>query len=113
MAPGSGQFGAPGGTRAKREKGDLRFPTTAPGTTGLRRLTRGARATGGICLFAEKNTEALHRARDSGNFDGVAGDTAARQGTRPKIRHAAGGIHEGVGTEKRNAQPARSNPDIR
>src|SRR6267143_51585 len=105
MAPGRGGFGAPGHARAKREKGDLRSPATAPGTIGVRPLTFGAGATGGICFFAEKNTEALHDAGDSGQPDGVAGDSAAREGTRPKIRQAAGGVHEGVGTEKRNARP--------
>src|SRR6266480_2526433 len=107
MAPGSGGFGASGHTCAKREKGDLRSPATAPGTIGVRPLTSGARATGGICFFAEKNTEALHGAGDSGQSDEVAGDTAAREGTRPKICHAAGRVYEGVGTEKRNARPGR------
>src|SRR6267378_2077039 len=107
MAPGSKGFGAPGHACAKREKGDLRSPATAPGTIGVRPLTSGARATGGICFFAEKNSEALHGAGDSGQSDGVAGDTAAREGTRPKIRQTAGGIHEGVGTKKRNAWSGR------
>src|SRR4029077_14604973 len=102
MAFGSKGFGASGGTRAKREKSDLRSPTTAPAEIGLRRLASSARATGGICFFAEKNVEALHGAGDSGQPDGLAGDTAAREGTRPKIRQAAGGVHEGVGAEERN-----------
>src|SRR5260370_6468931 len=105
MALAGAGFGAPGGARPEREKSDLRSPATAPRTIGLRRLASGARATGGICFFAEKNTEAVHGARDSGSFDGLAGGTAARQGTRPKIRHAASGIHEGVGTEKRTSRP--------
>src|SRR5437879_2033200 len=103
MAPGSKGFGAAGHTGANREKGDLRSLATAPGTIGVRPLTSGARATGGICFFAKKNTEALHGAGDSGQSDEVAGDTAAREGTRPKICHAAGRVYEGVGTEKRNA----------
>ena len=106
MALGSGGFSAPGGARAKREKGNLRPPATAPGATGVRPLACGARGTGGIYFFAEKNAEALHGTRDSGNSDGVAGDPAAREAARPKIRQTAGGIHEGVGTEKRNARPA-------
>src|SRR4029077_10062607 len=101
MALGSKGFGAPGGTRAKREKGDLRSPTTAPGEIGLRRLASGARAARGICVCTEKNVEALHGARDSRSFDGLAGNTAAREGTRPKIHQAAGRVHEGVGAEKR------------
>ena len=106
MALGSGGFSAPGGARAKREKGNLRPPATAPGATGVRPLACGARGTGGIYFFAEKNAEALHGTRDSGSSDGVAGDSAAREAARPKIRQTAGGIHEGVGTEKRNARPA-------
>src|SRR2546421_1495606 len=105
MAIGSKGFGASGHTCAKREKGDLRSSATAPGTIGVRPLTSGARATGGICFFAKKNSEALHGAGDSGQSDGVAGDSAAREGTRPKICHAAGGVYEGVGSEKRNAWP--------
>src|SRR5712671_4289137 len=105
MAPGSGGFGAPGHACAKREKGDLRPSAGAPGKIGLRPLASGARTTGGICFFSEKNTEALHGAGDSGSSAGVAGDPAAREGTGSKIRQAAGGIHEGVGTEKRNARP--------
>src|SRR6267378_1194181 len=105
MAPGSGGFGTPGGARAKREKGYLRPLATTPGSTGVRPIACGARATGGICFFAEKNSEALHGTRDSGSSDGVAGDSAAREPARSKIRQTAGGIHEGVGTEKRNARP--------
>src|SRR6202521_553385 len=105
MAPGSGGFGGTGHACAKGEKGDLRPLRSAPGKIGFRWLASGARATGGICFFAEKNTEALHGAGDSGSSDGVAGDPAAREGTGPKIRQAAGGIHEGGGKEKRNAWP--------
>src|SRR5882724_3969384 len=104
MAPGSAGFGAPGGARAKREEGHLRPAASAPGKISVRPLASGPPATGGICFFAEKNTEELHGARDSGRPDGVAGDPAAREGTGPKIRQAAGGVYEGVGTEKRNAR---------
>src|SRR5216684_5407272 len=104
MAPGSSGSGSLGGARAKREKGDLRPSAGAPGKIGFRPLASGARATGGIRFFAEKNIEALHGAGDSGSADGVAGNITAREGTRSKIRYAAGGIHEGVGTEKRNAR---------
>src|SRR5438876_9385316 len=106
MALGSGGFSAPGGARAKRKEGDLRPPATASGATGVRPIACGARGTGGIYFFAEENAEALHGTRDSGSSDGVAGDSAAREAARPKIRQTAGGIHEGVGTEKRNARHA-------
>src|SRR6267142_2271557 len=105
MAPGGAGFGAPGHAWAKGEEGHLQPSASAPGEIGFRPLAGGAQATGGICFFAEKNTEALHGAGDSRSSDGVAGDTAAREGTGPKICQAAGGIHEGVGTEKRNAWP--------
>src|SRR5947209_8746524 len=106
MAPGGDGFGTPGGARAKREKGYLRPLATTPGSTGVRPIACGNQATGGICFFAQKDSEALHGSRDSDQRDGVAGDPRAREGTRPKIRQATGGIYEGVGTKERNARPA-------
>ena len=104
MAPGGGGLGAPGGARAKRQKGDLRHPATAPGAIALRPVACGAGAAGRVCFVREKNAQAVDRAGDSGPPDGVAGNTAACQGTGPKIRDATGGIHEGMGTEERNAR---------
>ena len=81
VAPGSCGFGAPGHACAKREEGDLRPSAIAPRTIGVRPLASGAWAAGGICFCAEKNSEALYRAGDSGESGRVAGDTAAREGT--------------------------------
>src|SRR5437016_3816024 len=104
MAPGGRGSGAPGRARAKRQEGDLRHPATAPGAIGLRPAACGTGATGGVCFVREKSAEAVNRAGDSGEPWGVARDTAAREGTRPKIRDATDRIHEGVGTEERNAR---------
>src|SRR2546430_14329918 len=110
MALGGGGLSAPGRACAKREKGNLRPSATAPGATGVRPLECGARGTGGIYFFAEKNAEALHGTRDSGSSDGAAGAAGAREAARPERRQPAGGLPGGARTRKRHARPAGGPP---
>src|SRR5581483_1435547 len=77
------------------------------GTIALRRFSRGARRTSPVYERTAENAQAQDGTGNSGRFNGVARNSAARRRTGPQIREPAGGIRKGMGAEERYAATAR------